>query len=499
DQNTQANPNIDLNYISPLHSTPHKPSSPHPQQHSASPSLEETLTLLRTVSPGDPRGYKVKEPEPKEQKLQQYAGLMEVIEIFHEIVKPIIEEEKRKPDTMLPGQYKHYPNKDGPMFFYPPRNYHMTPIPRPKDLDLPEEQWEQFDGDVRQGVVPYCLLNIIDGVAGFINIHPQIYQSIPEAVIGLITFAAQQIVESETESEDQEQLTNKIERIVADGTDDNEDNDLSKHAIEPKRFINENNGLRKNDSGTQLQATVNGEANPEINITKTSANTPLHNVRGSDGLGGNGCGSQLHAATNVNGHENHQAIDNTGNEDNNEQVNDNRIGGQQQNNQGPSNEIQHKQDSLNNKPGEIGSPHTSHFEQESRNPNTSQPKGQSPLITTPPEVGQVKGKVVVLKQKIQQPNEHETRSKTGQLKSAPNKSLGIPEARANSDTSNHFTQQYERRKKADVAPVTEDKSAKRSKGNKTSAGSKKQKQRFNSENQIEIEPDTETDQSDQLD
>ncbi|KAA6367384.1 MAG: hypothetical protein EZS28_037087, partial [Streblomastix strix] len=39
----------------------------------------------------------------------------------------------------------------------PPKNYHPTPIPRPKDLDLPEEQWEQFDGDVRQGVVPYCL------------------------------------------------------------------------------------------------------------------------------------------------------------------------------------------------------------------------------------------------------------------------------------------------------------------------------------------------------
>ncbi|KAA6364047.1 MAG: hypothetical protein EZS28_040425, partial [Streblomastix strix] len=57
----------------------------------------------------------------------------------------------------------------------------------------------------------------------------------------------------------------------------------------------------------------------------------------------------------------------------------------------------------------------------------------------------------------------------------------------------------ERRKKADVAPVTEDKSAKHSKGNKTSAGSKKQKQGFNSENQIEIEPDTETEESDQLD
>ncbi|KAA6362980.1 MAG: hypothetical protein EZS28_041492 [Streblomastix strix] len=157
DQGKQTNPNIDLNHISPQHNTSHKLSSPHPQQHSSSPSLEETLTLLRAVSPGNPREYKEREPEPKQPKLQQYAGLMEVIGKFHEIMKPIIEEEKKKPDTMLPGQYKHYPNKDGPMFFYPPKNYHPIPIPKPKDLNLSEEQWEQFDGDVRQGVVPYCL------------------------------------------------------------------------------------------------------------------------------------------------------------------------------------------------------------------------------------------------------------------------------------------------------------------------------------------------------
>ncbi|KAA6359257.1 MAG: hypothetical protein EZS28_045216, partial [Streblomastix strix] len=307
--NTQANANIDLNYISPQHNTPHKPSSPHPRQYSSSPSIEETLVILRTISPGDPRGYKEREPEPKQQKLQQYTGLMEVIERFHEIMKPIIEEAKKKPETMLPGQYKHYPNKDGPLFFYQPKNYHPTPIPRPKDVNLIEEH-------------------------GWIHQHtPQIYQSIPETVIGLIAFAAQQIVESETESEDQKQLRNQIEKIVADGTDDNEDSDQSLHAIKPKHVTNENDGLRKNDSGTQLQATVNGEANPEINITRTSANTPPHYVNGSDDLGGNGCGTQQQAATNVNGHENHQAIDNTSNEDNNEQADDNRIGGQQQNNQ----------------------------------------------------------------------------------------------------------------------------------------------------------------------
>ncbi|KAA6312732.1 MAG: hypothetical protein EZS28_055874, partial [Streblomastix strix] len=97
------------------------------------------------------------EPEPKQPKLQQYAGLMGVIERFHEIMKPIIEEEKKILQVILPGQYKHYPNKDGPAFFYPPKNNRPTPIPRPKDLNLSEEQWEQFDGDVRQGVVPYCL------------------------------------------------------------------------------------------------------------------------------------------------------------------------------------------------------------------------------------------------------------------------------------------------------------------------------------------------------
>ncbi|KAA6363436.1 MAG: hypothetical protein EZS28_041038 [Streblomastix strix] len=53
-QQDQDNQNIDLNYISPQHNTSHKLSSPHPQQHSASPSLEETLAILRTISPGNP-------------------------------------------------------------------------------------------------------------------------------------------------------------------------------------------------------------------------------------------------------------------------------------------------------------------------------------------------------------------------------------------------------------------------------------------------------------
>ncbi|KAA6378280.1 MAG: hypothetical protein EZS28_026196, partial [Streblomastix strix] len=67
------------------------------------------------------------------------------------------------------------------------------------------------------------------------------------------------------------------------------------------------------------------------------------------------------------------------------------------------------------------------------------------------------------------------------------------------DTPNHFAPQQERRKKTDVAPVTEVKSTKYSKGYKTSAGSKKQNQRSNSEKQIKIVPDTETNQPEQLD
>ncbi|KAA6353637.1 MAG: hypothetical protein EZS28_050836, partial [Streblomastix strix] len=161
----------------------------------------------------------------------------------------------------------------------------------------------------------------------------------------------------------------------------------------------------------------------------------------------------------------------TANENNNEQANDNKTGGQQ-NNQGSNNEDQLEPDNGNTKLGEIGSSHTTHFEQELRNPNIQQPNSQLPLNITPPELSQVKGKVVVPKQMMKPTNEHDTRSKTGQLKSVLNKSFGSLEARANSDTLNHFVPQQGRRKKADVASFIEDQSAKHPKGNKTSAGSK---------------------------
>ncbi|KAA6383737.1 MAG: hypothetical protein EZS28_020735 [Streblomastix strix] len=274
----------------------------------------------------------------------------------------------------------------------------------------------------------------------------KIYQSIPETVICLIIFAVEQII----------------------------------------------------DSGTLLQASVNGVANPEINITKLSTSTPPHNVNRSDGFGENICGTQLQAATNENEHLNHQTTDKTDFENSNVQANDNRTGGQQ-NNQVCNNETHHDQDNGNNKERETSSSHTIHSKQEQRNSNISQSKGQPSLINTPTEIGQVKGNVVVPKQRMQPTNDHDIKSKTGQLKFVLNKSLGIPDNRANSDSSNHFIPQLVQRKKVDVAAVTKDKSAKYSKNNVTNVRSKKQKQAFNSETQIEIEPDSKIDLQDQLD
>ncbi|KAA6396524.1 MAG: hypothetical protein EZS28_007946, partial [Streblomastix strix] len=64
-------------------------------------------------------------------------------------------------------------------------------------------------------------------------------------------------------------------RTNSDGTDDNGDNDQSENAIEPKHFIIGIDGLRRNDNRMQLQANINGEANPEINISKISDSTTL--------------------------------------------------------------------------------------------------------------------------------------------------------------------------------------------------------------------------------
>ncbi|KAA6399970.1 MAG: hypothetical protein EZS28_004509 [Streblomastix strix] len=305
---------------------------------------ERNIAIFRPISPEDPRGSKEKEPKRQQPKPQQYARLIDVVERFKEIMKLIIEEKKKKPKVMLPGLYKEYQNKDDPVIFYPPKN---------------------------------------DVVAGFFNIHPQIYQSKLEAIRGLIIFAAKQIVQSETQSKNQKQLSNKQEIIVAVGTNDNEDNDQSEHAIKPKNFTNGNDGLRKNDSGTQLQATVNGEAKPKISITQISTNTPPHNVFGSDRLVGNVTGSLR----------------------------------------------------------------TTLSEQELGNQNISYSRSQPPLIAIPPELDQVKGKIVVPKQRMQPNNDLDTRSNTGQPKTVADKSLGNPEPRANIDISKYFIFQQEQRKR----------------------------------------------------
>ncbi|KAA6395510.1 MAG: hypothetical protein EZS28_008963 [Streblomastix strix] len=81
----------------------------------------------------------------------------------------------------------------------------------------------------------------------------------------------------------------------------------------------------------------------------------------------------------------------------------------------------------------------------------------------------------------------------------PISSQGVPKLEPTLALLTTSHPQQEQRKKADVALVTVDKSVKHSKGHKTSAESKKQTHGFNSDNQIEIEPDSETDQPDQLD
>ncbi|KAA6340051.1 MAG: hypothetical protein EZS28_052563 [Streblomastix strix] len=120
DSNTWINLNIDYNHKSPQQST-----SLHFQQLSQQPTLDETLAILRTISSGDPRGYKEKELEQKQPKHQQYVGLMDVVEKSHEIMKSITEEEKKKPKVILPGQSKtqgeyafaYVPFKQIPLFF----------------------------------------------------------------------------------------------------------------------------------------------------------------------------------------------------------------------------------------------------------------------------------------------------------------------------------------------------------------------------------------------
>ncbi|KAA6393735.1 MAG: hypothetical protein EZS28_010738 [Streblomastix strix] len=209
-----------------------------------------------------------KEPESKQLKLQQQAGLMDVVERLHEIMKPIIEEKKEETQN------------------------HVNRI----EQRISEQRWPSFLLSIQelspntntqtQNTLISRKSNVINLMeTGWIHQYtPQIYKYIPDAAIRLIEFAVEEIIELETESKDEDQLTNEQERIIAEGTDDNGDEEQSELAIEPKELINGNDGLKKNKSGTQLQATGNGETNLEINITKISANPPRYNINGSDVL-----------------------------------------------------------------------------------------------------------------------------------------------------------------------------------------------------------------------
>ncbi|KAA6365408.1 MAG: hypothetical protein EZS28_039065, partial [Streblomastix strix] len=261
-----------------------------------------------------------------------------IVESFHDIMKLKIEEEKLNPKVDQPGKTRDFPNKDGPVFFYRLKNYRSTPIPRYMDLILPEDQWEQFDGDVREGVDHF-------------------YQS---------------------------ELT-----------------------IEPKRFTNENDGFRWIDSWIQSQATIDGKANPKINITTIFANTPLHNTDLLDGFRRNGCRTQLQAATNENGLSNFQANDNNGYENNNEQAIDDRTRGNE-NKQGFRNETQHEQEAKlqnngNTKPNGPKSFHTTSSKQELGNPNILQSQTSLPQLTHPQNQAKLNEKLLYPNKRYCQP------------------------------------------------------------------------------------------------
>ncbi|KAA6395064.1 MAG: hypothetical protein EZS28_009410 [Streblomastix strix] len=101
---------------------------------------ERNIAILKPISHEDPRGHRGKKLERQQLKPQQYARLMDIVERFQEIMKLIIEEEKKKPKVVLLGYDKEYQNKDDPAIFYTPKKYHPTPTHRSKDMDLSDDQ-----------------------------------------------------------------------------------------------------------------------------------------------------------------------------------------------------------------------------------------------------------------------------------------------------------------------------------------------------------------------
>ncbi|KAA6366231.1 MAG: hypothetical protein EZS28_038243 [Streblomastix strix] len=129
----QIDSNIGFSHINSQTPAKHKGASPPPQ--SDSPTVEETKYLFRIISPEESQGEKIREPESKKTQKQQYAGIIEVMDKFHKLMEPVIQQEKTKPKEFLPGQYKEQPNKDGSPFFLPtqkllPDSYTMTQRPK---------------------------------------------------------------------------------------------------------------------------------------------------------------------------------------------------------------------------------------------------------------------------------------------------------------------------------------------------------------------------------
>ncbi|KAA6372583.1 MAG: hypothetical protein EZS28_031890 [Streblomastix strix] len=121
------------------------------------PTLEETEIILNSISSANTREHKEIEPKRKQTKLQHYSGLTELVGKFHKTMELIIEKERKKPQVKQTRKTKGYPNKDGPSFFYPPKNYRLTPISIPKDLELSEKQRKQLDREMSKGIVRFFL------------------------------------------------------------------------------------------------------------------------------------------------------------------------------------------------------------------------------------------------------------------------------------------------------------------------------------------------------
>ncbi|KAA6389535.1 MAG: hypothetical protein EZS28_014937 [Streblomastix strix] len=415
----QINSNIDNNCISPQLPATHKGTSPLHQsltrkyQKKQNSYLEQShLEILKVI--------KTREPENKRTKIQKYAGIIEVTDKFHNLMEPTIQQEKIRPKVLLPGQYIEYPNKDGQLFFYPFKTTTRRLYQAQKNWIYPKRNGKNLK---EMGVKAQSSI---------------VFDQATTSKYG-------QISQKDHKSREYQ----IIDQIASDGTEENICSDQSEITI--VYITNENDGLGKIVYRTQFKAAVNCEANPEISHTKISIYTSFHNVNGPDGLGGNGCGTQLKAITNDNESVKHQAIDINNNTNDKQQTIDNRIeriellNGTQNINltiHGAKLQRNRISDLLESEQFQTNFPkHVSEIA------DTSQPKSQPPLIIKYPVLNPVKGKVIDANQRVQLIYENDTRSKISLQTTTSNKPSRSSKARANTDSTNHFTIQQEQRKR----------------------------------------------------